>query len=111
MSTYLAVFGVGFAVLTLVLGLVEPLSLRLILISTGWPLLIGVMVVWATRRPASLRGSSSRVIKYWIGTAALYGIALVIGTPGLVGEARYWIPAAVVVAAPLLIGAVLERRA
>jgi len=111
MSTYLAVFGLGFAVLTLLLGLVEPLLLRMSLISLGWPLLIGGMVIWAGRRPASLRGTFGRVVKYWIGTGVLYGIVLFVGTTWLMGEESFWIPAAAVVAAPLLIGAVKERRA
>lgn len=108
---FLAVFGVAFAVLTLLLGLVEPLSLRMTVLSVGWPLLIGGMVVWSSRRPASLRGTSSRVVKYWVGTAVLYGIVLFVGTPGRIGEPVYWIPAAILVATPLLVGAVLERRA
>lgn len=107
----LAVFGVAFAVLTLLLGLVEPLSLRMTVLSVGWPLLIGGMVVWSLRRPASLRGTSSRVVRYWVGTAVLYGIVLFVGTPGRIGEPVYWIPAAILVATPLLVGAVLERRA
>lgn len=111
MSTYLAVFGIGFGVLTLLLGLVQPLSLRIAAMSLGWPLLVAVMVGWAARRPASLKGTSTRVTKYWVGTAGLYGVALVIGTPRLIGEWLYWVPAAALVAAPLLAGAVRERRA
>lgn len=111
MSTYLAVFAAGFGALTLLLGLVEPLGFRIALFSLGWPALIVGMVWWSARRPASLRGTHGRVAKYWIGTGVLYGIALLVGTPRLIGQPLYWIPAAALVATPMLIGALRERRA
>jgi len=111
MSTYLAVFAGGFAGVTLLLGLTRPTWLRMSLFGLVWPLLIVSMEMWAARRPAHLRTTRRRVVKYWIGTGALYGAALVVGTPAFLGRAGYWIPAAVLVATPLLIGSWRERRA
>jgi len=111
MSTYLGVFSAGFGGLTLLLGLVEPLALRMTVVSVAWGLLVSGMVVWALRRPAGLRGTARRVTPYWLGTCGLYAVALFLGTPGRIGEPLYWIPAALIVAAPLAIGALRERRA
>jgi len=111
MSTYLAAFAGGFAGVTLLLGLMRPVWLRMILFGLAWPLLIVSMQMWAARRPAHLHATRRRVAKYWIGTGALYGAVLVVGTPALLGRALYWIPAAVLVATPLLIGSWRERHA
>lgn len=111
MSTYLAVFAGGFAVLTLLLGLVQPLSIRMGAFAIGWPLLIAGMVAWAARQPARLRGTLRRVMKYWVATGICYGAVLAVGTPRFIGEPLYWLPAAVLVAAPMVLGAIRERRA
>ncbi len=111
MSTYLATFAGGFAGLTLLLGLMRPLWLRMSIFGVAWPLLIVSMQMWAARRPAHLHATRRRVAKYWIGTGALYGAVLVVGTPALLGRALYWIPAAALVATPLLIGSWRERHA
>lgn len=110
MARYLAVFAAGFGVLTLVLGLVSPLGLRMAVAGALWiPLVVG-MVVWAMRRPAADRGVGRRVLWGWIGTGGLYALALVIGTPARLGEVVYWAPAAVLVALPLGITAWRESR-
>lgn len=110
MGTYLAVFAVGFGVLTLVLGLVSPLWLRMTVAGALWiPLVVG-MVVWAVRRRASDRGTGRRVLWGWLGTGGLYALALVVGTPARLGEPLYWVPAAVVVALPLAAAAWREAR-
>lgn len=109
MSVYLAVFGVGFGVLTLVLGLAGPASM--VVVMPLWGVLIVVMVVWSHRQLATRRGTGRRIAGYWIGTAALYGIALFAGIERFPGRPAFWIPAALAVAAPLLTGAIRERRA
>jgi len=111
MSTYLAVFAGGFAALTLLLGVVQPLSLRMSAFTIGWPLLIAGMVIWAARQPARLRGTLRRVSKYWTTTGICYGAVLAVGTPRFIGQPLYWLPAAVLVAAPMVLGAIRERRA
>ena len=107
---HFAVFAVGWAVLTLVLGLVFPLWLRLTVAGVLWIPLVTGMVTWAHRRRASSRGMVRR--NAWaFGTAGvLYIAAVVVGTPGQLGNVAYWVPAAVVVAVPLAVAAVLEAR-
>lgn len=104
-------FAAGFGAATLVLGLVEPVALRMSLWGVAWVLLVTGMVVWAKRRPASLRGTSRRIAVYWAGTVLLYTVALFVGTPRFIGQPLYWVPAALLVAAPLAVGAFRERRA
>ncbi|MDQ1654073.1 MAG: hypothetical protein QOI35_3273 [Cryptosporangiaceae bacterium] len=109
MSVYLAVFGVGFGALTLVLGLAGSASMTVVM--PLWGVLIAVMVVWSQRQLATRRGTGRRIAGYWIGTSVLYGVALFAGLSRFQGRPAFWIPAALVVAAPLLAGAFRERRA
>lgn len=110
MSVYLGVFGLGFGVLTLLLGLVHERPLRAVLLA-GWAVLCLAVVAWAARRPAHLAGTGARTGRYWMLTAVLYGIALAAGLPQEDAGLGYWLPAAVVVALPMLVGAVREARA
>jgi hypothetical protein len=48
---------------------------------------------------------------YWVVAMACYAVALFAGTPGRLGQVSYWVPAALIVAAPFLVGAVRERGA
>ncbi len=105
-ATYLAVFGVGFGAVTLLLGLVEPLALRMTIFFVCGPVLVVGMVVWSRRQPAAPRGR----LWGWLGTGILYGVALFVGTPGLEGRVEYWLPAAVVVALPLCVAGWREHR-
>ncbi len=110
MSVYLGVFGVAFGVLTLLLGMVQGRPARAVLLA-GWAVLCLGVVAWAARRPAHLAGTAARTGRYWMLTAVLYGIALAVGLPQDDAGLGYWLPAAVVVALPMLIGAVREARA
>lgn len=113
MSIYLGVFAIGFGVVTLILGLVAPLWLRMTIFGVLWPGLIGGMVWWAHQQPAVPRGGWCRQGGWgWAGTVVLYGAALLIGTtPGLLGRVEYWVPAAVLVTTPLALAAWREHRA
>jgi hypothetical protein len=111
MAMYLLVFGLGFAALTLMLGLLEPRTLRVAALCVAWPAIVGLMVWWSRRRPAALRETGRRTRPFWVATIVLYAIALAVGTPRLIGEPRFWVPAAVLVALPMVVGAVRERRA
>ena len=111
MSFYLAAFAAGFAFITLVLGLIEPRTLRMISFAIVWPTIAIPMSRWAQSRPSRMRGSLRRSVPYWIATGALYGTVLVIGTPRHLGQASFWFPAAALVALPLSVGAYRERRA
>lgn len=111
MSGYLVIFATAFAGITLVLGLVQPLALRMMVFVLCWPALMVLAARWVDRRPAKPRRTDARATKYWVATSLLYGAALLWGTPRLIGDASYWIPASIVVATPLLIGAVRVRSA
>lgn len=110
MARYLAVFAAGFAALTLILGLVEPLWLRLTISGALWVPLVAGMVAWAMSRRTSPRGVGRRALWGWVGTGVLYAAALVVGTPGQLGNPAYWVPAAVLVALPLGVTAWREAR-
>ena len=110
-ATYLTVFAGGFAGVTLVLGLVQPLALRMALFGAGWPLLLLATVGWASRKPASPLGLHRRAGPYWVATGVLYGTVLLVGTPRFLGQPAYWLPAAALVGAPLLLAALRERAA
>lgn len=110
MARYMAVFAVGFAVLTLILGLVEPLWLRLTLSGMLWvPLVVG-MVWWALRRRSVMQHVGRRFVAGWAGTGGLYAIVVAVGTPGQLGNAAYWVPGAVLVAVQLGATAWRESR-
>lgn len=106
-AAYFAVCGAGFAMTPLLLGLTHlgPAVLPAIFIPMG---LVGI---WASRQPAFLAGSGRRVALCFIGSGLLYTVALVVGINRFKGEPGYWIPAAILVGAPLMIGAWRESRA
>lgn len=110
MATYFTVFGLGFGTVTLILGLVQPLALRMTIFATCWLVLMIGMVLWARGQQAAPRGRF-RGVWAWIATGILYGVALVVGMPALEGRVGYWAPAAVIVALPLCVAAWRERRA
>lgn len=110
MARYMGAFAAGFAVLTLILGLVEPRWLSWPASGVLWAGLTTAMVVWANRRPATARGVGRRALWGWLGTGVLYGVALFAGIPGQLGNLAYWLPAAAVVALPLAVAAWREAR-
>lgn len=105
-AIYLAVPGAGFAVMTLVLGLTSlgPAVLPAIFIPV---MMVGV---WASRQPAVMANTGRRLAPYWVGTGLLYAVALAVGINRFKGEPGYWVPAAILVGAPLIIGAWRESR-
>jgi hypothetical protein len=111
MSIYLGAFAAGFAALTLVLGFVKPLPLAMVVAGVIWALMLTVMLPWAAQRRATLRGTGRRITGYWIASAVLFIPAMLIGANRLIDNSLYWVVAALVVAAPLAIGALRERRA
>ncbi|MEV1286571.1 hypothetical protein [Micromonospora sp. NPDC049679] len=109
-STKLAVFGVGIGLVTATIGLVESKLVGAAVLA-GWLMLVGGMTVWERSRLVHLAGTRARITPYWIGSFAFYGVALAVGTDEKSGDLTYWLPASVVVALPMLIGALRERRA
>ncbi|MGI8648357.1 MAG: hypothetical protein ACR2JX_09070 [Mycobacteriales bacterium] len=110
MASYLTLFGVGFAAITVALGLLESTPVRVIVVALWVPFVVG-MVIWSSRQRVVALKARRRAMPYWAAASLLYAVVLVIGTPDLLGNLAYWLPAAAVVALPLLIGAWRERRA
>jgi peptidoglycan/LPS O-acetylase OafA/YrhL len=109
MATYFTVFGLGFGAVTLILGLMQPLALRMTIFATCWPVLMIGMLLWARGQRAAPRGRF-RGMRAWIATGILYGVVLVVGMPAFEGRVGYWVPAAVVIALPLCAAGWRERR-
>ena len=110
MATYFTVFGLGFGAVTVILGLVQPLALRMTIFATCWPVLVIGMVVWARGQRAAPRGRF-RGVWAWVATSILYGVALFTGMSAFEGRVSYWVPAAVIVAVPLCVAGWRERHA
>lgn len=117
-SRWLAVmfgaFSGCFGVVTLVLGLVAPrpgmLVPTVVTVLACVAVLLTGTLVWAFTRPAQPRGRG-RGAWAWISTGTLYAAALLAGTYGHLSlRVAYWVPAAIVVAAPLAVAAFRERR-
>ncbi len=109
-STKLAVFGVGIGLVTASVGLIESKMLGAAVFA-GWLVLAGGMTVWERSRVAHLPGTRERISRYWVGSFAFYGVALAVGTSQKSADVTYWLPAGMIVAMPMLIGALRERRA
>jgi hypothetical protein len=109
LSNYFAVFGLYIGSQTLLLGLVQPLALRMTIFAVCLPVVLGGLIFWARRQGAVPRGRLRRLWA-WLGSSLLYGGALIAGTPRLEGQVWYWVPAAIVVALPLGVASWLERR-
>ncbi|MDQ2760946.1 MAG: hypothetical protein M3Y17_11130 [Actinomycetota bacterium] len=102
-TRYLLAFGIAILVLFPLIGLLGPVGV--VSFTTGWIVVIAIMVPYATRQRVTRRGQSRRMYVAWGTWAAVYGAALVLGEVFFKGQAAYWIPAAFLVAAPLLVGA------
>ncbi len=102
-ARYLGAFGIAMLVLFPLIGLLGPVGV--VIFMTGWVVVISVMVPYATRQRVTRRGQSRRMLVAWGTWAAVYGAALVVGEVFFMAQAAYWVPAAFVVAAPLLVGA------
>lgn len=112
-ARYMAVFGVGFGLLTLALGLGPAGD------STGpwwvlglvvaWAAFVVVMVVWAVRRPVQGSLDHRVAVPGWVGTGLLYGATLFYGL-GRGLPPWGWALASVAVALPLLVTAARVRR-
>jgi hypothetical protein len=108
-STRLLVLGLGMGLVTLSVGLVESTLLGAA-VFVAWFVLVVVLSRWVRRRTAHLPGTSTRTAPYWSLAFAIYAVAIAAGGHEY-GDPSYWVPAAVLVAAPMLVGALRERRA
>lgn len=108
-ARYMTVFGLGFAGMTLLLGLGPDRPWWPVATTGAWAVLVFAMVAWATRRPVQPSIRARRYVAGWVGTGLAYGAALFAGL-GRELPVWAWLAAAVVVALPLLISAALLRR-
>ncbi|MFS0701392.1 hypothetical protein AB6N24_15590 [Cellulomonas sp. 179-A 4D5 NHS] len=109
-STKLAVLGLGLGVVTATIGLVES-KLVGVAVFAAWGLLVAVTAWWERRRTAHLAGARERTSRHWALSFALYAVAIACGVTRPDGDTAYWLAAGGVVALPMLVGAVRERRA
>lgn len=111
-ATYLALIGVGWGAFTLVLGSGLPDAVRLVAMTVVWGGFLLAAATW-TRRGRATPLSSSRgrsTVPYWAGSAGVYAVVVALGGSRTDGDLGFWGPAALLVALPLLVGAVRERR-
>jgi hypothetical protein len=108
-STQLMVLGLGMGLVTVCVGLIESKLLGAAVFA-AWVVLALVTSRWTRRRTAHLTGTSSRTARYWSLSLAFYGGAIAAGGDEY-GDPTYWVPAAIVVAFPMLVGSFRERRA
>lgn len=76
----------------------------------GWGLLVTAGVTWTRRQGVVPRGAGRRIgigAGLW---AAAYGLVIAVGTSSLSGDLRFWLPAAVFTAVPLVVVALLPAR-
>ncbi|NLF03675.1 MAG: hypothetical protein GX593_01475 [Actinomycetales bacterium] len=111
MPIYMVTFGIGFGAAAFLLGMIESFWWRMGLFMAIWLVFVLSMVRWAAGRQASVRTSLRRTAPWWIGTGVLYAAALFVGTGRFQGELAFWAPATVLIAVPLVVGGLRERRA
>ncbi|MGW6130955.1 hypothetical protein ACWFNE_13095 [Cellulomonas sp. NPDC055163] len=109
-STKLAVLGLGLGAVTATIGLVESKLLG-VAVFAAWGVLVAVTAWWERRRTAHLAGARERTSRYWALSFMLYAVAIACGVARPDGGTAYWLAAGAVVALPMLVGAVRERRA
>lgn len=107
-ARYMTVFGVGFGLMTLLLGLSPQDDATAVWWTLGliavWAVFVLVMVVWAARRPVQGALEGRTYVPGWVGTGLLYAAALFLGL-GLGVPVWAWVLAALVVPLPLLVSA------
>ena len=109
-STKLTVFGIAIGLVTVAVGLIDSKLLGAAVFG-GWLALVVGMSWWERRRLAHLPGTRKRTSRYSATSFAFYGVALAVGIGQASGDRTYWLPAGVIVALPMLVGAFRERRA
>ncbi|MCB7135931.1 hypothetical protein [Cellulosimicrobium marinum] len=101
--TYLTAWAAGSIALVLAIGLGGPVGLLVGL--SGWAALVTVGVLWVRRQGFSDAAAGRRIgtgAGLW---SATYGAALAVGLLAFPDAVAYWVPAALVTAAPLLAAA------
>lgn len=106
---YQVIYGCASALVVLAIGLLgKPYGVA---IGIGfWCAVIAGLSVYSARQRVARRGFGRRYAGMIIACGVLYGAVLTPGTIWFPGVAAWWVPGALVVALPGLIGGYLEAR-
>ncbi len=107
-ATYLAAFGVAMLVVFPMIGLLGPAGVMASM--ALWVAVIAVMVTFAAQQRVTIRGRGRVIGASFAVWAVVYAACLFTGEFLFAGRPAYWLPMALVVAAPLLVGAWWSRR-
>lgn len=105
---YLAAFGVAMLAVFPMIGLLGAVGVGSAM--AVWVALIAVMVGFAGRQRVTSRGRGRVIGVSFAVWAVVYGALLLVGEIYFPGRPAYWLPMALVAAAPLLVGAFWARR-
>ncbi|KUL34961.1 hypothetical protein ADL22_29125 [Streptomyces sp. NRRL F-4489] len=106
---YQIVYGCAAGLMVLAIGLVKsPWGTAFGL--AFWGAVVAGLSVYAARQPVARRGYGKRHAVLIASWGVLYGVVLAAGIAFFPGVAAWWVPGAVAVALPGLIGAYLEAR-
>jgi len=75
-----------------------------------WAVVVAAGTAWSSRQGATAAGTARRIFVGAASWAVVYGVALFAGMSLWPGLVAYWVPAALVSAAPLLLAAWLPTR-
>ncbi|MGC4748370.1 hypothetical protein ACLQ28_22350 [Micromonospora sp. DT201] len=109
--TFLALLGAAFGGITAALGLLGSTPARVAAITVIFFLVVGGLLIWYFRQRVIPRDLGRRYVPFMMATCSLYVVTLGVGRPLFTDRPEYWVPAAVLVALPLLVGAWRGRGA
>ena len=108
MRPFYLVMAAGTVAVALVAGLAD---LALTVTVTGaFVALVLVLCIWVLRQGVVRRGTTRLHTTTMIAWSILYGAALQVGVNAFPGVVGYWVPAALVVASPCAVAAVVAGR-
>jgi hypothetical protein len=106
---YQLIYAGAAAVAVFSLGLLNSPS-GVAIVTACWMSVIAALIVYAIRQPVTRRGFGRRHTIMILAWALLYQAVLFPGVFWFQGDLTWWLPGAVVVALPGLVGAYLEAR-
>ncbi|QJW35336.1 hypothetical protein [Cellulosimicrobium protaetiae] len=72
---------------------------------SAWAVIVTAGVTWAARQGSMAAGTRRRLFLGAGGWAAVYGVTLFVGLDRFAGDVAFWLPAALLSTAPLLLAA------
>jgi len=103
LRTYLLVFAAGSVAVVLLIGLGGRRGATIAMML--WLFLVAAMSWWGVRQQVILRGHKRRSFLAFGGWGVLYGTTLLVGLYLFADQPAFWVPAAVITAAPLVLAA------